>query len=75
VVLSIDDWVEGVPEDVGLAAYRIVQQALTNSLSHGGPGVSARVEVRGEGDHLVIDIVDDGGGVSSERGSGVRGAA
>jgi signal transduction histidine kinase len=46
---------------VGIAAYRIVQEALTNALKHAGP---ARVDVtlRCEGRELEILVVDDGTG-------------
>ena len=45
--LDVDLRVEGaqrpVPPGVGLSAYRIVQEALTNTLKHAGP---ARAQVR-----------------------------
>lgn len=42
-----------------LAAYRIIQEALTNSLKHGGPG-SARVFVRYDRDALELEVLDEG---------------
>jgi signal transduction histidine kinase len=65
VSLSVKQPVGELPADVGLSAYRIVQQALTNALSHGGPGTSVKVEVRTDGGQLVIDILDDGKGEST----------
>lgn len=62
--LSITGPIDDLPGDVGLSAYRIVQQApLTNTLSHGGPGVTARVDVRKADGELVIDVVDNGQGL------------
>lgn len=55
-----------LPAAADLAAYRIVQESLTNSLRHAGP---AKATVRldyGDG-QLTIDIVDTGTG-SEERG-------
>ncbi len=78
VSLSLSGSVEDLPPGVGLSAYRIVQQALTNTLSHGGPGTTARVEVvKAEGE-LLIDILDDGPGLSvpsdpARRGRGLIG--
>jgi signal transduction histidine kinase len=42
-----------------LAAYRIIQEALTNSLKHGGPG-SARVFVHHDRDALELEVLDEG---------------
>jgi signal transduction histidine kinase len=56
---------EGLPDDVGLCAYRIVQQALTNTLSHGGTGVSATVQLDRTDDRLNIEVVDDGLGAAA----------
>jgi signal transduction histidine kinase len=54
---------------VGLAAYRVVQEALTNASRHasGGP-VSVRVVHRPDG--LEVDVVNGPGAPSGERGSG-----
>ena len=60
-----------LPAGVGLAAYRIVQEALTNVLKHAG--TSARANVRlGYGTHtLEVDVTDDGrGAVTSLSGTG-----
>ena len=47
---------------VGLAAYRVVQESLTNVLKHAGPGASAWVHVSCSPDALIVEVVDDGGG-------------
>ena len=53
-----------VPDDLAVSAYRIVQEALTNSMRHGG---SSRVEVRlgWESALLRIEVRDDGTGPST----------
>jgi signal transduction histidine kinase len=48
-----------LPPGVDLSAYRIVQEALTNTLKHAGPA-HARVFVRYGGDELELEISDDG---------------
>jgi signal transduction histidine kinase len=50
-----------LPGAVDLAAYRIVQEALTNALRHAGPA-SASVSVRYECDRVTVTVVDDGPG-------------
>lgn len=45
---------------VGLAAYRIVQEALTNTLKHAGPYAAAEVSLRYGPDYAEIDVSDDG---------------
>ncbi|MEV6701433.1 histidine kinase [Streptomyces sp. NPDC051453] len=58
VDLSVDN-VEAPPA-VGAAAYRIVQEALTNAVRHGGPGLTVRVGIRSRGDALHLRVADDG---------------
>jgi signal transduction histidine kinase len=57
-------WIEGergrLSPGVDLAAYRLVQEALTNSLRHAGPEARAWVTVRHEPGELAIQIEDDG---------------
>jgi signal transduction histidine kinase len=50
-----------LPEPVGLCAYRIVQEALTNSARH-APGSRVSVEVRYAADVLALMVCDDGSG-------------
>ena len=61
-----------LPVEVDLAAYRVVQEALTNSARHSG-GRQAVVRIcYGPGD-LVVEVTDDGGapsGASSRGGPG-----
>ena len=55
----------------GLTAYRIVQEALTNTLRHGGPEVTAAVDVRITTDTIRIQVDDDGrGGSAFDDGQG-----
>ena len=62
-----------LPRDVDLAVYRIVQQALTNSLTHGGDRVTAIVRVHVTGPDLVLEVDDDGAGASVPPGPEVAG--
>jgi signal transduction histidine kinase len=72
---------DGVPEDpppaVALTVYRIVQEALTNSLRHAGAGSSADVRVRYGPDGVEADVLDDGRGsaalASAGAGAGLAG--
>ena len=59
-----------------LAAYRVVQEALTNVIKHAGPRASAVVEVEQTEDLLRISVCDDGVGarsVDDGRGHGLPG--
>ncbi|MET8856448.1 histidine kinase [Streptomyces sp. NPDC004579] len=51
---------DGVPTAVGAAAYRIVQEALTNAVRHAGPGASVRVALDTDGWALRVRVTDDG---------------
>jgi signal transduction histidine kinase len=48
-----------LPADVDLTAYRIIQEALTNSARHSG-GANATVRLRRAEDALLIEVDDDG---------------
>ncbi|MEU9291367.1 histidine kinase [Streptomyces sp. NPDC048275] len=52
----------GIPSAVGAAAYRIVQEALTNAVRHAGPDVTVSVDLRVEGWALRVTVTDDGVG-------------
>src|SRR5690606_37037592 len=60
-----------VPAAVGQAAYRIVQEALTNVTRH-SKARSARVRL-GYTDGIEIEVVDDGIGGQAEEGTGLSG--
>ena len=53
-----------LPMGCDLAAYRVVQESLTNALQHAGEGASANVLLRWTDDHLELDISDTGQGLA-----------
>ncbi|MFG1880074.1 sensor histidine kinase [Sphaerisporangium sp. NPDC049003] len=63
-------WIEGerrlLPPGIDLAAYRLIQEALTNSLRHAGPAARAWVTVRHEQSELLVQVEDDGRGGTGE---------
>lgn len=62
-----------VPEGVGLAVYRLVQEALTNVRKHAGsdPRVSVRLAFSTVPDRVIdVEVVDDGRGASADGGRG-----
>jgi signal transduction histidine kinase len=65
---------EVVPSPVGQVAYRIVQEALTNVLRHAHAS-RAHVGVEKNGEALVVEVTDDGGGGApgGPEGHGLRG--
>jgi signal transduction histidine kinase len=69
--LPIEFTVSGTPRDLPegeqLAIYRIVQEALTNTMKHGGPGVRAQVDVRFAGGEVELRIRDNGRGAAAPR--------
>ncbi|HZX36752.1 MAG TPA: sensor histidine kinase [Streptomyces sp.] len=68
--LTVDFKIEGtprpLPSGVELTAYRIVQEALTNSRKHGGPEVGASVRLVYFDDGLGLLVEDDGRGAAHE---------
>jgi signal transduction histidine kinase len=58
-----------------LVVYRIVQEALTNTMKHAGPGATATVRLRyGEAD-VDVEVVDDRGDRLAPPGTGGHGLA
>jgi signal transduction histidine kinase len=49
-----------LPEGAELAAYRVVQESLTNTRKHAGLAASAAVTMRYEPDGLIVEVTDDG---------------
>ena len=73
VRLEVTGPMDGLPTDVGAAAYRIVQESLTNVLRHAGAD-AATVVVRAADAQLEVEVVDRGsGGAPGADGSGIRG--
>jgi signal transduction histidine kinase len=62
VSFTIEGSPQPLPGGVALAAYRIVQESLTNTRKHAGPVASAAVVLRYSPDAVVLTISDDGRG-------------
>jgi signal transduction histidine kinase len=58
---------------VGHAAYRVVQESLTNISKHAGSGTTALIDVRWEPRTLTLNISDDGGGTPEGHPDGASG--
>ncbi len=58
-----------LPAAVDLAAYRIVQESLTNAIRHAGPA-TATVSLRYHEDELRVEVVDTGQGPAPAAGNG-----
>jgi signal transduction histidine kinase len=68
-----------LPTGIDTSAYRIVQEALTNTLKHAGPGAHATVRLTVHPDYVDVEVSDDGRGSTahptSGHGNGLRGIA
>jgi signal transduction histidine kinase len=76
VRLELDDPTTSLSPEVELAAYRVVQESLTNVLKHAGPAATARVRVRLTRDKVLVEVADTGDGLPSgalDEGSGIAG--
>jgi signal transduction histidine kinase len=79
VTIEIDGRSRALPGDVGLVAYRVVQEALTNAIRHAAP-TAVTVRVAYEADALAVDVRDEGRSAGlpgqmtvSGTGNGLRG--
>ncbi|GAB3054405.1 sensor histidine kinase [Sediminivirga luteola] len=64
VTLTRDGDASPVPPGIGLALYRVTQEALTNVRRHAGPGARAEVTLCCRGEAIEVRIADDGRGMS-----------
>ncbi|TGB16273.1 sensor histidine kinase [Streptomyces sp. MZ04] len=55
-----------LPAGADLAAYRIIQEALTNVQKHAGTGAKAEVSVVRVGPNIEVTVLDDGPGEGTE---------
>jgi signal transduction histidine kinase len=73
---------DGVPETVGVVAYRVVQESLSNVVRH-APGATATVQVTVRGNDLLVGVLNSAPPVpvgtpaveerGARRGHGLRG--
>jgi signal transduction histidine kinase len=70
--LQVQLWIEGesrsLSPGVDLAAFRLVQEALTNTLKHAGPQARAWVRIQYADRQLEIEVEDDGRGLAAGLG-------
>lgn len=55
---------------IDLNLYRIIQESLTNTLKHGGPGATATVRLRYPDESVEVEISDDGLGSAGRLNNG-----
>ncbi len=65
VSFSVEGTPQPLPSGVGLATYRVVQEALTNTRKHGGTAAAAEVALSYGGDELTLRVTDDGRGAAT----------
>ncbi len=64
VDVTIDGEREPIPLGVDLTAYRVIQEALTNTIKHAGPS-TAQVHVSYHSAELRVTVADNGHGIAS----------
>lgn len=69
---------EDIPAGLQLVAYRVAQEALTNTLKHAGADATAHLSVRHGRDRLELEVLDSGAAdrpeaVAEGQGGGLRG--
>lgn len=74
VELTVTGLVRAFPPGVELAAYRVVQEGLTNTLKHAS-GASAGVAIDYGADRIRVEVVDSGGAPGVHAAAGGRGLA
>ena len=78
VDLAVRGRVDDLARDVDLAAYRVVQESLTNAMKHAGPDATVDVDVLRTPAVLLVRVTDDGLGLAPDadgEGNGILGMA
>jgi signal transduction histidine kinase len=65
VAVAVEGEVRELPAGAQLTVFRVVQEALTNSLKHAGPGAQALVRLRYDGAGIDVEVSDNGAPVRS----------
>ena len=76
ITLEMPEELPPVPDSLGLTAFRVAQESVTNFLKHAGPTARATATITCEPEAIDIRVTDDGVGVQAStesRGAGVRG--
>jgi signal transduction histidine kinase len=77
VDLDVTGDLSALPTGVGLSAYRIIQEALTNALKHAGAQAAVHIAVCRLPDAVELTVADTGHGAGGppdeQRGNGLRG--
>ncbi|MFD1537058.1 sensor histidine kinase, partial [Nonomuraea guangzhouensis] len=74
VTLEVSGERRPLPPAVDLTVYRVVQEALTNTMRHAG-ATGATVTLRYETGAVTVQVDDDGTGSRAPRGNGLTGMA
>jgi signal transduction histidine kinase len=69
VHLTVDGHVRPVSSGVDLTAYRVVQEALTNTVKHAA-GAAATITITYTGDELRVEVTDTGGPPTASAATG-----
>ena len=73
--ITVEVTVDGLPDELELAAYFVVSESLTNARRYADAG-AVQVRVAPVADLLLVEVSDDGcGGADAERGTGLLGLA
>lgn len=65
VDVQLTGGLDGIPPPVGVALYRIAQEAVTNATRHARNATCVSVDIDGDGEHVHLTVRDDGDAVPS----------